>query len=194
MPNPLLRVVERDQMPEAAAARWDEDMRVRGEATFIGVAANAPELLSWYYDSFYAKVFYGGRIPVRLKELLRIKLSTEHGCGFCNRGNERKALAAGIRQEQIDALQDIDSPVFSAEERAVLRLADQIKLPNMQGTLDRALYAALREHFDDAEIFELGLTAGILTGMAKFLFVYDLVSKEENCPILAPIDVPQQGA
>src|SRR5690606_26306727 len=140
-------------MPDAAAARWDEDMRVRGEATFIGVAANSPELLSWYYDSFYADVFYGGRVPVRLQALRRIKLSTEHGCGFCNLGNERKALAAGIRREQIDALADIESPVFSAEERAVLRLADQIKLSNMQGSLDPALYAALREHFDDAEIF-----------------------------------------
>jgi hypothetical protein len=28
------------------------------------------------------------------------------------------------------------------------------------------------------------MVAGILTGMAKFIFVYDLVEKEANCPIV----------
>jgi hypothetical protein len=27
------------------------------------------------------------------------------------------------------------------------------------------------------------MVAGMLTGMAKFIFVYDLVEKEANCPI-----------
>ena len=54
----------------------------------------------------------------------------------------------------------------------------------MNGQLTPALYASLRNHFDDGEIFELGLIAGILTGAAKFLFVFDLVEKEANCPII----------
>ena len=59
----------------------------------------------------------------------------------------------------------------------------------MHGQLDKALHDELKPHFDDAEIFELGMTAAVLTGMAKFLFVYDLVEKEANCPI-----VPRQAA
>ena len=52
-----------------------------------------------------------------------------------------------------------------------MRLADQISLPNMHG-------------FDDGAIYELGVIAAVLTGMAKFLFVYDLVEREPNCPIV----------
>ena len=76
-----------------------------------------------------------------------------------------------------------EDPVFDARDRALLQLADQVVLTNMHGHLDAALYAALRAHFDDGQIFELGMTAGVLTGMAKFLFVYDLVDKVANCPI-----------
>jgi alkylhydroperoxidase family enzyme len=76
-----------------------------------------------------------------------------------------------------------NAPVFDDRDRAVLQLASQIAITNMHGTLDQTLYNALKAHFDDAQIFELGMVAGMLTGMAKFIFVYDLVEKEANCPI-----------
>ena len=55
----------------------------------------------------------------------------------------------------------------------------------MNGNLSGKLYNNLKEFFSDAEIFELGMVASLMTGMAKFLFVYDLVEKEKNCPIVA---------
>ncbi len=73
----------------------------------------------------------------------------------------------------------------------MLKLADQSVLTNMHGELTPALVAQLRPHFDDAQIFELGMVAGILRGMAKFIFVYDLVETEANCPIV-PLE-PQQA-
>ena len=74
--------------------------------------------------------------------------------------------------------------MHSARHRAVLRLAEQMSLPNMHGELTPKLYAELSAHFDDGQIFELGLVAGILTGAAKFLFVYDLVERDAHCPIV----------
>jgi AhpD family alkylhydroperoxidase len=156
---------------------------VRGEATLIEVLAQAPELLSWYYDGFYAQVFFAGRAPRVVKELLRLKLSTIHGCAFCNRGNTRSALEAGVTQAQIDAIWDIDAAVFDARDRAVMRLAEEMALPNMAGEVTPDLAAALRRHFTEAEVVELGMVAAVLTGMAKMLFVFDLVSREANCPI-----------
>jgi hypothetical protein len=49
------------------------------------------------------------------------------------------------------------------------------------GVLDAELYGRLRRHFDDGQLFELGMTMAVLTGMAKFLFVYDLVEREGSC-------------
>ena len=78
---------------------------------------------------------------------------------------------------------DEASDVFSERERAVLRLGAEMVLPNMEGQLTPALYADLSAHFDDGEIFELGMVAAVLTGIAKFLFVYDLVEREAHCPV-----------
>jgi AhpD family alkylhydroperoxidase len=159
---------------------WQRSTEVRGEAVFIEAAGNAPELYDWYAE-FYQRVFYGGRVPVRHKELARLKLSTLHGCAYCNRGNREDARRAGLSLEQITAIDDPDSAVFSEAERDVLRLAERVSLAHPEGTLDEGLYRDLRRHFDDAQIFELGMTMAVLTGMAKFLFTFDLVSKEPYC-------------
>lgn len=183
MPDPLLQRVQSSEMSPAFRERWEQAVRQRGEGTLLEVGANAPELIEWYYDRFYGELFHHGRVDRRTKELLRLKLSTMHGCAFCNRGNRVAALQAGVTAAEIDALTDAANPIFSAPDRAVLRLAEEIALQNMNGALDAPLYRDLRVHFDDGQIFELGMVMAILTGMAKFLFVFDLVSREANCPI-----------
>ena len=140
-------------------------------------------MLEWYFQSFYGTVFYGGQVEVRIKELLRYRLSMTHGCAFCNKGNVEAARRAGVSDAQLDAIMDEGSAVFSGQERAVLCLAAEMVLPNMEGQLSPALYADLSAHFDDGEIFEFGMVAAVLTGIAKFLFVYDLVEREAHCPI-----------
>ncbi len=183
MPNPVLRRVPVAEMSPRLQAEHAVTMKLRDDATLIEVGANAPELMAWYRDEFYAKLFYAGRVDVRTKELLRYRLSMTHGCAFCNKGNSVAARKAGVTQEQLDHIMDEHHACFDAKDRAVLQLADQISMTNMNGTLDAPLHAALRPHFDDAQIFELGMVAGMLTGMAKMIFVYDLVEREAHCPI-----------
>lgn len=74
--------ISRDQLPDELAALHENGMSEAGEAEFIEVGAHAPELLDWYFNSFYKRVFYEGRVDVRTKELLRLKLSKTHGCFF----------------------------------------------------------------------------------------------------------------
>lgn len=157
-------------------------MTLRGDATFFEVFGNHPELYRWYTGSFYGEVFRGGLVDRRIKELVRLRLSTEHGCRFCNQGNRVDAVESGISSEEIDALADYESALFTDREKAALRLADEMRLTNPDGVLDRTLYKSLREHFSDAEILELGMTLGVLSGMAKFMFAFDLVEKEPGCP------------
>ncbi len=187
MPKPLLRRVGPEVMDGWLRAAYSESRALQeskgGDATFYEVGANAPELLEWYIQGFYGSVFYGGRVDVRTKELLRYRLSMTHGCAFCNKGNIEAARRAGLGDEQLDAVMDEASDAFSGRERAVLRLAAEMALTNMEGRLTPALYEDLSAHFDDGEIFELGMVAAVLTGMAKFLFVYDLVEREAHCPI-----------
>jgi hypothetical protein len=65
----------------------------------------------------------------------------------------------------------------------VLALADEMALANMAGEVTPALAAELRRFFAEPEMVELAMVAAVLTGMAKMLFVFDLVSREATCPI-----------
>jgi AhpD family alkylhydroperoxidase len=184
-PQPQLPRLERDALPAPMRGAFDRALAIRGDATFVQVFGLAPELFEWYGE-FYQRVFYGGRVPVRIKELARLRLSTVHGCAFCNKGNRLDAVAAGLSEVQVRAIDDPESPLWSADERAVLRLAGAMALTNPGGQLDPLLYGELRAHFDDAQVLELGMTMAVLTGMAKFLFTYDLVEKEDYCEFGAP--------
>lgn len=184
MPNPALKRVPREQMTESLQADYDVARQIRDDATFMETAANAPELYDWYKNSFYGQVFYKGRVDTRSKELLRFRLSMTHGCAFCNKGNRVAAVNAGVTPNQLANIMDENADCFDKKDQAILRLADQIVITNMNGNLDLKLHKELAQYFDDGQIFELGIIAGILTGMAKFLFVYDLVEKEDNCPII----------
>ncbi|MEZ5474431.1 MAG: hypothetical protein R3E72_05425 [Steroidobacteraceae bacterium] len=113
--------------------------------------------------------------------------STAHGCAFCNKGNRLDAERAGLTLAHIEAIERPLDPIWTAAERALLQLAGQMLLTNPTGFLSPELYADLRPHFDDAQLFELGMTLAVLAGMAKFLFVYDLVEKEPYCQIGKPV-------
>ncbi|MGI9658691.1 MAG: hypothetical protein ACR2OD_07275 [Gaiellaceae bacterium] len=78
----LLKQIPRDELPAELVEIHDRGMGEAGEAEFIKVGAHAPELLDWYFNSFYKRLFYEGRVDVRTKELLRLKLSKAHGCFF----------------------------------------------------------------------------------------------------------------
>ena len=181
-PEPTLKRIDASEMSEDIASAWEASMALRGDATFFEVFANHPDLYRWYVGSFYGEVFRGGKVAQPYKELLRLKLSTLHGCRFCNQGNRQDAPAAGLTEEQIDAFDDPENGPFTDAERAVLALGEQLALTQPEGTLNPALHRELAKHFSNAEILELGLVGGILAGVAKFMFAYDLVEKEDACP------------
>ena len=180
-PDPFLKRVAPDEMPDNLLAAWRKSMELRGDAAFFEVFGNNPGLYEWYTGSFYREVFHGGAVPRRIKELVRLRLSNIHGCRFCNQGNRVDALGAGLTETEIDALSDYENAPFSAAEKAALRLADQMLLTNPDGALSQSLYDDLKRHFTDGELLELGLIMAVLSGMAKLLFVFDLVEKEDYC-------------
>lgn len=180
-PDPHLNKVRPEDLPENINQAREKSMALRGDGTFFEVFGNHPDLYKWYIDRFYQELFYAERIEQSIKELLRYKLSTLHGCKFCNQGNRLEALAAGLSQEQIDHFDDFENGPFTEKEKEVLRLAEQMAMTNPNGQLTKENYQGLSKHFTDAEILELGMIMGILTGIAKFIFVFDLVEKEDYC-------------
>ncbi len=185
MADTAMTRIPRDELPEEFQVAWDALNELTDEPTFVEVFAQAPDVLRFVMNDFYAKLFFGGNVAQRYKQLVRLKLSLVHGCRTCNKQNVPGALEAGITQEQIDAMDDYDNGPFSDADKAVLRFADQMVLTNMDGDVDAELYAALSAHFSDADICELGTVMAIVAGMAKLSFMLHLVEREAYCPFAA---------
>lgn len=185
MADTLLSRTPRAGLPERFQPAWDAMQALTEEPTFVEVFASNPAMLEFVMEHFYTGVFFGGQVDQRYKQLARLKLSLLHGCRTCNRQNVPGALAAGITQAQIDAMDDYESGPFTEAEKAVLAYADEVALTKVNGRLTPELYRRLRTRFSEADILELGVAMAVISGMAKLSFVLDLVEKESYCPFAA---------
>ena len=185
MADTAMARIPRDKLPQEFQAAWDALNKLTNEPTFVEVFAQAPDVLRFVMNDFYVKLFFGGNVDQRYKQLVRLKLSLVHGCRTCNKQNIPGALEAGVTQAQIDAMGDYNNGPFSDTDKAVLRFADQMALTNMEGDMDEQFYAALSKHFSDAEICELGTVMAVIAGMAKLSFILHLVERESYCPFAA---------
>ena len=179
--TPLTRTPRAELDPKFHLA-WDTMNRLTGEPAFVEAFASNPAMLDFVMNDFYARVFFGGNVPQRYKQLARLELSLLHGCRTCNKQNVPGALEAGITQAQVDAMLDFETGPFTDAEKAVLMYAREVSLTNVEGSMTPALFERLRKHFSQADILELGVAMAVISGMAKLSFVLDLVEKESYCP------------
>ena len=186
MSDTLLTRTPRARLPERFRPAWDAMQELTEEPTFVEVFASNPAMLEFVMERFYAGVFFGGQVEQRYKQLARLKLSLLHGCRTCNRQNVPGALAAGVTQAQVNAMDNFESGPFTDADKAVLAYAEQVALTNKDGRMTPALHARLRAHFSEADILELGVAMAVISGMAKLSFVLDLVEKEGYCPFASP--------
>lgn len=100
-----------------------------------------------------------GRVTSALKRLIGYVASHAAGCRYCQAHTIRAAERYDAEQEQLDHIWEYRShPAFSDAERAALDLAAAAAtVPN---SVDEALQARMREHWDEGEIVEiLGVVA-----------------------------------
>lgn len=80
----------------------------------------------------------------KLKELIRIRVSQINGCGYCIHYHTKDALQAGETAQRIFALSAWwETPFFTEEEQAVLRLAEQVTRISEEGVTDQVFKNAL---------------------------------------------------
>jgi len=90
-----------------------------------------------------------------LRELVRVRASLVNGCAYCIRLHTRDALEAGETQERLFALGAWEeSPLFTARERAALRLTDAVTLVG-EGHVPDAAWAEAAGEFEEAELAQL---------------------------------------
>jgi len=174
-------LLTKDLIPSSMRPIWDRSIERRGEAKFIAGMGHAPELFDWYAKDFYQNLFYGGSVPVKYKELGRLRLSNVHGCRSCNKGNRLDAKENGLSDTQINHIDDIDNDAFDGLEKAVLKLADLVSMDGGTSELEAPLYNELKTGFSDGQIIELAMVLSMLSGIARFIFAFGLAEKEDYC-------------
>lgn len=119
----------------------------------------------------------GSPIEPALRSLITVRVSQINWCAFCIDINGANCLKRGVTEEQLAALPDHQtSPLFDERIKAALAYAEAMTRSDLG--VDDAVFARVREHFDDDAIVEL--TA---------LVAYQNMSSKFN----AALGVPAQG-
>jgi alkylhydroperoxidase family enzyme len=79
----------------------------------------------------------------------------------------------GLGEDEVqEALGDLDRAALPARTVAALRLADC--LSGERPAVDDALFAQLRQHFDEGEILELGAALTVASGWQRFIEAFGI--------------------
>lgn len=126
-------------------------------------------------------VLYEGRLPHKLKEMCRIRISVAHKCGYCSTVRSNVARADGLTEELVHDLLH-DGARLSPREKAALEYAELFKSGDEAIDSD-AVYARLRSHFTDEEIIELGMLCAQTVGVGRLVRSLDILSWQEACEL-----------
>lgn len=132
----------------------------------------APPMLRAWLD-FAWPLRLHAKTSRKIRELLILRGAQVSSTNYEWAHHHKMALAAGVTPAQIGALaQWQNSGLFSAQEKAVLRLADEVT--GGPGASSACIEALKQAHFDAAEIVELTLTASFYVCVSRFLKSMDV--------------------
>jgi AhpD family alkylhydroperoxidase len=105
-----------------------------------------------------------GALGHRLVELINLRVSQINGCGVCVDMHWRDLIKQEAEPRHLNAVAGWrEAPFFSERERAALGWAEAVNaLPQRDDT--DAAFAAVKEHFTDSEIAELGYAISAIRG------------------------------
>ena len=93
-------------------------------------------------------------------------------------------MRKGLGEEEVQqALGDLDRAALPARTVAALHLADC--LSGERPVIDDALFARLREHFDEGEILELGAALTVASGWQRFIEAFGI--RPDNWSVSTPL-------
>ena len=157
--------------PEKAAPEaqqiFDHYKKERGNVpNMFRTVAYRPEILRTMIAHFRA-IIETGTAGAKLKELVIVRTSQINKCEYCLNSHTQLAHKYGWSEEQIADLANFRTRTdFTEREKAALEVAERETLDS--NGVDDALWARLREHFDEGEIFELAAAIGLFNYFNRF--------------------------
>jgi AhpD family alkylhydroperoxidase len=125
-----------------------------------------PKLAPKAFQAMYAlsNAIRRDLLGARLVELVFMRVSQVNGCAYCMDMHWSDLVKLGMDPRHINAVAGWrEAPFFTERERAALHWAETVTSVPQRDPSD-ADFAALREHFSDEEIAELGFAIATITG------------------------------
>jgi alkylhydroperoxidase family enzyme len=115
--------------------------------------ALVPDILQMSRDSLFALLEPGRALKPRYRELAILRTGIVGDSKFEYSQHLKVARMVGIADDQLDAIKGwVTSDKFDATDRAVMAATDELVARNL---IEDATFAALKRHFNDAQIMEL---------------------------------------
>ena len=105
-------------------------------------------------------------------ELVQMRASQIDGCGYCLDMHSKDARAVGATEQRLYVLPAWrEAPFYSARERAALAWTEAVTLVATNDLPD-ALYAQVREEFDEKSLVELTLAIIAINGWNRMAIAF----------------------
>jgi AhpD family alkylhydroperoxidase len=174
----LYKQEEDSQIPYFLKEKIKKSNDLTGDAFFLKVFSSSNVTSEVYYEQFYKKVFYGGVVDIRFKELVRLRLAGISGCKYCISVDENSALSNGLTEEEVFYAKNGNIEKFSNIEKNLLKLSEHIALKPSSERADIKLISNILKNFSQEEFIEISFVIAILTGMGNMLGSLDLVETD----------------
>jgi AhpD family alkylhydroperoxidase len=142
----------------------------------LRIHANRPELATAFLTFATAVMFERSQLPPRLVELVRLRIAFHNQCRSCMAIRYSPGAQAGVDEGLVCSLeQPEEAPDLSDQERAALHYCDLFATNHL--AIDDAEYDALREHFTEPEVVELGVLCALCVGFGRLDSSWDMVDE-----------------
>ena len=177
---PRLRFVEEQELDaEARALIASAERTGAPDPRVVRIMVRSSAGRAWV--KCWNSVLYEGKLPHKLKEMCRIRISVAHRCGYCSTVRSNVARAEGLDEALVNDLLN-QGARLSPREKAAIEYADLFKSGDEAIDSDD-VYARLRKHFSEKEIIELGMLCAQTVGVGRLVRSLNIVSWEEACEL-----------
>jgi AhpD family alkylhydroperoxidase len=129
----------------------------------------------------WTRTHFGGTLPHRLKELVRIRMSVADSCGYCSSIQTERSKGDGVSDELLmEMMEDAQAcDRLDDREKAAIRYADRF----FADRLDADSFDDVSSHFTNDEMIELGLLCALILGMGRFARSLEVLTWEQACRV-----------
>lgn len=125
--------------------------------------------------AFSDAVYGEGRLPLREREIARMRIAEANQCEVCRNARQAEGPAQGVDERlYAQVLNWRAAPEYSGRERLVAEFAERFALDHAALRADDPFWAKLRAALTDAEIVELTMSCALWLGAGRAMRVLDV--------------------